>query len=213
MATPDRRDENGQRREIEDLEPRPGWHRRGGGLAWWWVWILLIGIAFFWFAGWGWGPYGGWWWGQPEVRMQPQVTGSGVGVLDSNNRIAYVGKSFDLRNATVERQVNERVFWIGKANALPMLLVVTGNANSNMTQSPISAGDLIAARGTVQKAPPEMQAKQEWNLTDEGAHRLEHQQAYLQTAYVAKLQKERTNRESAATGSAAAKAGLPSSGQ
>lgn len=131
MATPDRRDENEQRCEIEDLEPRPGWYRRGGGLAWWWVWILLIGIAYFWFAGWGWGPYGGWWWGQPEVRMQPQVTGSGVGVLDSNNRVAYVGKSFALRNATVERQVNERVFWIGKANASPMLLVVTGNANSN----------------------------------------------------------------------------------
>jgi len=31
------------------------------GCLWWWWIVILIVVLIFWFSGWGWGPYGGWW--------------------------------------------------------------------------------------------------------------------------------------------------------
>lgn len=40
----------------------------GGIFSLWWIWIP-VAIAAFWFVGWGWGPYGGWWWGRGPVSQ------------------------------------------------------------------------------------------------------------------------------------------------
>ena len=62
MASPQRKDPN-------EPEPILNAERRverevgtGRPFGWWWIWIPIV-IAAFWFVGWGWGPYGGWWWG------------------------------------------------------------------------------------------------------------------------------------------------------
>lgn len=34
-----------------------------GGWRWWWIWPVIIALAVWW-AGWGWGGTGGWWWGR-----------------------------------------------------------------------------------------------------------------------------------------------------
>lgn len=194
MPIPDRHDPEEHRRELEDLELRRGWYGRGGGgWVWWWIWLMLLVIAFFWFAGWGWWGYGGWWWGRPARVVQP-TSGSGVAVLDSNQKAAYIGKPFDLRSVTVQVEVNNRVFWVTDRRASPMLLVVTGTQN-NISQPAIAPGDLITTAGTVEKAPPAAQAKQEWNLSNQGAQRLEQQQAYLQSPYVSKLAQDRVTPE------------------
>ena len=43
-----------QRREVRTSGNSAGW------FAWWWVWLVVI-LCAIWFAGWGWGGYGGWW--------------------------------------------------------------------------------------------------------------------------------------------------------
>lgn len=72
-----------------------------------------------------------------------------------------------------------------------MLLVVTNNPGANPV--PIATGDVIAVSGTVEKAPPAAQAKNEWHLNDTGVQQLEAQQAYLQSPYVSQLQRQPAN--------------------
>ena len=76
------------------------------------------------------------------------TTGSGAAVLNSNNKVVYVGKTFNLKGAVVQHEVNHRVLWISNGTTTPMLLVVSGNTAN---QVPILAGDLITAAGTVQR--------------------------------------------------------------
>ncbi len=209
MATPINPDPNRRlsdeelerRRKLEGMDVRRGWYgRRGPWFVWWWIWLMIIVIAFFWFAGWGWWGYGGWWWGRQGV-IYPVTTGSGVAVLNSNNRAAYAGQPFDLRAARVQHQVSNNVLWIGNGRSQPMLLVV--KPSPGITVPSISAGDLVAASGTVQKAPPAAQAENEWRLDNTGLQRLEHQQAYLESGYLAKLQRQQINGNPGYGGSAA----------
>lgn len=198
MATPDNRDPNqrnddAELRDIEKVDVRRGWYGRssgGGRWVWLWIWVLIILVAFFWYAGWGWGGYGGWWGG----RAHPTVTtGSGVAILNSNNKVSYVGHHFDLRDARVQTAVTNTVFWVGNGRSQPMLLVIT-NAPAGGA-APIAAGDLVATSGTVEKAPSAEQAQVDWHLNDSGARELEQQQAYLKSPYASKLQRQAANGE------------------
>lgn len=185
---PNQRRYNLERREMKDLQRR-GWYGRGGGWVGWWIVAIVILVAFFWYAGWGWGGYGGWWSGSRTQRtVSVPVTGSGAAILNStdSSRVSFVGKQFTLRNARVERVVTSTVFWVGNGNSKPMLMVVA--ADGSTTEPSINVGDLVGASGMVEKAPAPQQAKQEWNLDQTGMQQLERQQAYLQTGYVSKIQ-------------------------
>ncbi|HTU33170.1 MAG TPA: hypothetical protein VMF66_05145 [Candidatus Acidoferrum sp.] len=194
MATPNNRDPNQKQRDadlrdIEKVDVRRGWYGRGGSrLTWLWIWVIIIVVAFFWYAGWGWGGFGGWWGGRAHAVV---TTGSGVAVLNSTNKIPYVGHHFDLRDARVQAAVTNTVFWVSNGRSQPMLLVVTTNAPVSAAR--ITPGDLVATSGTVEKAPSAEQAEVDWHLNDSGAQQLEKDQAYLQTAYVAKLQRQANN--------------------
>lgn len=184
---PERRDLN----EQAEIDRRP--YAAGGWFAWWWVWFIII-IGFIWFAGWGWGGYGGWWWGRPRVEaVQPLTTGSGVAVLTSSNKQSFVGQPFEIRDVLVRNKVNNQVLWIAANNTAPMLVVLPANGNgganpsesANATPSDsISQGNRIDVTGTVQKSPPADQVKQQWNLSDRDAQRLEQQGAYVQGTIV-----------------------------
>jgi hypothetical protein len=216
MASPQQRpDPNQPRRDYEDLE-RARMERRsaaGAGFAWWWFfWIVIIGLAIWW-AGWGWGGTGGWWWGN-RARTAPMygttnaapgtnngtaagtagyganqaaINGPGLSALTATNKQPYIGKHFQVNDVPVQNQVNNHVLWIGANNSTPMLVVLTGNGNSAANAN-IGQGDLVDVTGTVQKAPPQAQAKQEWSLSSGDAAKLERQGAYIQATQVHTVQ-------------------------
>ncbi len=62
----------------------------------------------------------------------------------------------------------------------------TGSATT--TAANLADGDTLKLSGTVEKAPPANEAKQQWGLSDNGAQRLEQQGAYIQVAQVSKLE-------------------------
>src|SRR5579884_3281774 len=173
MNTP----ETGYNRRIENRPIQPA-TPGGWGFGWWWVWLVVV-LALFWFAGWGWGPYGGWWGGPARSRtVVVQVSGPGLEILTSPNKKPYVGDSFAITAVPVQNKINNRAYWIGVGNAAPLLVVVPNSTNG------LATGDRVNITGTVQKAPPENQAKQDWGLSDEGARRLEEQGAYVQAAQI-----------------------------
>lgn len=45
----------------ENVPPGRGGADAAWGCVWWWWIIFLIIILIVWFGGWGWGPYGGYW--------------------------------------------------------------------------------------------------------------------------------------------------------
>jgi hypothetical protein len=143
---------------------------------------LLIIIAAIWFAGWGWGGYGGWWWGRPRTIVvqqgNVQPTGEGVAVLNAADKQPFVGQAFSIRNVRVAKKVNDQAFWIGTGDHARSMLVVGSTAGN------IREGEQIDVTGTVEKAPPAAQAKQQWSLSDDGAQRLEQQRAYVQANQV-----------------------------
>lgn len=66
MASPQRHDPSYNRGPEYDPELQrrdlPARRAGAGWFAWWWIWLLII-LCAIWFAGWGWGDYGGWWFG------------------------------------------------------------------------------------------------------------------------------------------------------
>lgn len=84
MASPQQRPDPERRpADYQQLEDR-GRRRRAsrGWLAWWWVWLVII-IGAIWFAGWGWGGYGGWWWGSGGYTRGGRGAG-GLGAPGTN---------------------------------------------------------------------------------------------------------------------------------
>lgn len=244
-------------RTNNEIENRPIQLRTArAGFPWMWVWVVLI-IAAFWFAGWGFGGYGGWWWGGRHggvvgsMRMSAHngygdgsaptagtntpatygapangavgtnaaathITGSGLEVLQSTNKKPYVGKTFQLANVPVVKQVNGHVFWVGR-NESDRILVVTsqtpggaaanstnmannstsnssnatgtnGNSNTGVPSGNLAQGNLVDVQGTVAKAPAESRAKQEWGLADKGARELQAQGVYVIASNVQPVQ-------------------------
>lgn len=190
MATPQQRpDPNNE--PLRDT--RQVGREVGGGVRWgwtWiWVWLLILAfiVAIAWFGGWGWAGYGGWWWGNRNAQIvQPattQLMGSGVAVLNATNKQPFVGRPFNVTNVPVQNIVNDHAFWIGTRNIAPMLVVLEG-ANNTTANANIAQGDHINIVGTVEKAPPAAQAKQQWSLNDDQARQLEQQGAYIQASEV-----------------------------
>ena len=79
---PGRNDRDQQR--FENLEPlrSDGYRATDGRWGWLWVWFIILICAFIWFAGWGWGSYGGWWWGTRRPVAQQSAGGVNVGGYD-----------------------------------------------------------------------------------------------------------------------------------
>ena len=76
MATPQRQFPNERRTDAVENRPAEEPVRRGGR-SWFWIWIVLFIAAIIWFAGWGFGGYGGWWWGRTHGPTVTQPTNPG----------------------------------------------------------------------------------------------------------------------------------------
>jgi len=178
-------------------------NRRPGAYAWWWVsWIVLIALVIWW-SGWGWGGSGGWWGGRG--RMVPDgstykgmegvrgntalgaISGPGLSALTAADKQPYIGKQFQVNNAPVQSQVNDHVFWIGVNNFTPMLVVLAGSGNAT-ANAHIGQGTLLDVTGITQKAPPQAQAQEQWQLSDVDAAQLERQGVYIQAMQVHPVQ-------------------------
>lgn len=185
-------------RDRRDPEPLRDTHdvdrQVGGGVGWgwtWiWVWLLILAfiVAIVWFGGWGWAGYGGWWWGNRNAQVTqsaavPMMNGSGVAVLNATNKQPFVGRPFNITNVPVQTVINDHTLWVGANGATPMLVVLAGN-NNTAPNANISEGSRININGTVEKAPPAAQAKQQWSLSDDDANRLAQQGAYIQATEV-----------------------------
>jgi hypothetical protein len=208
MASPLRPDPNERQRSYEELEreriAREQMNRRGygtGAFAWWWIfWIIVIALAVWW-AGWGWGGSGGWWWGS-RGRIVPYgdtykgmagntaiggISGPGLSALTATDKQPYIGKQFQINNVPVQSRVNDHVFWIGADNLTPMLVVLTGSGNT-LANARIGQGTLVDVTGITQKAPPQAQAQEQWQLSGNDAAQLERQGAYVQATQVHTVQ-------------------------
>lgn len=186
--TPQRQQPLGDVREVD---------REVGGGVWsrLWIWIVIAAaiVCIIWIA-WGFGGTGGWWWGNrnhPSVASEinngpsaahPLPTGSGVAVLNANNKQAYIGKAFDAINVTVRNKVNDNALWVGRQGS-PML-VILGAAGASASNANIASGEAINVTGTVLKAPPAQQAKSQWKLSDDDVNQLEQQGVYIQATQV-----------------------------
>lgn len=77
MAVPrDPQDPNANRVNNNVDNRRPVHTTGASWFGWWWIWVVII-ITAFWFAGWGWGGYGGWWWGGRRPGIVGRVTNPG----------------------------------------------------------------------------------------------------------------------------------------
>ena len=198
LRTPD---DLGEEEEIERVS-RGNWR-------WWWIWPVIIALGFWW-AGWGWGSTGGWWFG----RMHSQNTAIPAPVGSrTTETLANAGAKQPPTNATLggspQKMVGpgvpvlaaqDKKAYIGKqfaaneipvqqkvsSNALwigenkPMLAVVSGSGHDSAKG--VDQGVLVDAIGTVKKAPPKAEAKRQWALSDDDASRLENQGAYIEVS-------------------------------
>ena len=179
-----------------------------GGFAWWSVfWIIVIALAIWW-AGWGWGGSGGWWRGGggsavpygtadtgPAINSgaankgtngntgMSAISGPGLSALSAKDKQTYIGKTFQVNSVPVQNQVNDHVFWIGANNSTRMLVVLTGNGNAT-ANTHIGQGTRMDVTGTIQKAPPQAQAQELWQLGGDNAAQLQRQGAYIQATQV-----------------------------
>lgn len=215
MAVPENRNPNVPPPHVNDLGDQQIVERSSrGGWRWWFIWPVVFALAIWW-AGWGWGGTGGWWFGRTNpaqntripapagsrttetlanagakqpvtnsgadaggARPQEQMVGPGVQILDASNKTAYVGKQFLASDIPVQQRPSNRTMWIGADHT--MLAVLPPNTNGNGNHVNVTQGELVNAKGTVKKAPPEAQAKREWALSDHDASNLEQQGAYVQ---------------------------------
>lgn len=188
MAEPEYRGPNTPRTHVDDIGDektveqvsRSGWRS-------WWVWtvvaLLIIGWAY-------WGTGGrGWVRGRHHTQSanatgpSVHVSGPGVQVLKADNKRPFIGQQFSANHVPVQEKVNDRAIWIGSSNETPILAVVsTDTVGSNQK---VDLGTIINATGTVEKAPPEAQAKAEWALPDKDAKQLEQEGAYIQISQLA----------------------------
>lgn len=185
---------------------------------WWFFWIIIIGLAIWWAGwGWG-GSGGWWWGGRARTAPaygttnpgpgtnngtaangntgngntgygvnQAAISGPGLSALTATNKQPYIGKHFQVNDVPVQNMVNNHVLWIGANHSTPMLVVLTGNGNS-AANAQIGQGNRIDVTGTVQKAPSQAEAKQQWSLSDDDAAQLEREGAYIQAIQVHTVQ-------------------------
>jgi len=190
MALPQKRDPDKEVRLREvDRSERIN-DVRDAGFAWAWIWwVVFILIIFGWFGGWGWGGYGGWWgWGGARTRTAQQLTRPAAtnAILDATNRQAFLGQTISVTNTQVLHKVNDTEFWVGPRDEQSLFVVLAGADNSTQNAG-VGEGDQVSVIGTVQKAPGAQQAKQQWQLDEDAAKRLESQGVYLSATQVEKV--------------------------
>lgn len=183
MASPQRRPDPNQLRELEDMQHRdvqkeiaPRW--RFG--YWWWAWIIIF-VAIWWVS-FGWGNSGGYIWGNHgAAAARPAndavLAGPGVPILNATNKKIYIGQAFSVQNAPVQHVASHKALWIGNLNnSVPMLIVAPSGANAG----DFAHGEWVNVAGRIQKAPPANVAAKEWGLKPAGVQRLETEGAYVQ---------------------------------
>jgi hypothetical protein len=117
------------------------------------------------------------------------ITGSGVAVLDAQNKSSFVGQSFTINNVPVQKVDNNHAVWIGTNNtrrAGPLLAVVSGNAANTLKN--LTVGDRVNVTGTVEKAPPTRQAQREFSISSEDANNLQSDGVYIRANQVTRAQ-------------------------
>lgn len=68
MALPEKRNRTELPNALNDLGDQRSVERvTRGGWRWWWIWPAVLAVALWW-AGWGWGGTGGWWWGRMSTH-------------------------------------------------------------------------------------------------------------------------------------------------
>lgn len=189
MAAPQRPEFHGisGRDNPESRGLRPG-HPPAGDRArflfLWLVGIVLIGAFFYWIA-WGWEGTGGYWWAHQAAPARGQsgrmIKGTGVNALNAANKQAYINENFQVTDVPIQQKVTDRIYWIGPAGRPPMLVVVTGNANSGDMKQ-LATGTLADVAGTIAKAPPPAQVQNQWALSSGGLARLEKEGAYIRAS-------------------------------
>lgn len=116
------------------------------------------------------------------------ATGTGLAILDSVDKVSFIGQPFNLDNVQVLKKAGAHAFWIGTPSA-----AAAGNATSassillllpNNPNVQVRKGNFIDVDGTVQKAPSAAQARHQWHLSSGSASRLESDKAYVQGANV-----------------------------
>lgn len=117
------------------------------------------------------------------------ITGSGVAVLDAQNKSSFVGQSFTINNVPVQKVDNNHAVWIGTNNtrrAGPLLAVLSGssaNALKNLT-----VGDRVNVTGTVEKAPPVRQAEHNFSISSEDANNVHADGVYIRANQITPAQ-------------------------
>ena len=212
MALPERRDVNQPPTHVNDLGDQKVVEQVSrGGWRWWWVWPVIVALVIWW-AGWGWGGTGGWWFGRTHSQntaipapagstttqtlanagaKQPQTS---VSADAGSPETAMTGPGVQILTAA-----NKQAF-IGQsfsADRVPVNQKVSKHAMwiggdhpmlavvpGNGNDKAVDTGKIVDAAGTVKKAPPAPQAKREWSLSNQDASRLEQEGAYIELSQV-----------------------------
>ena len=210
MAVADQLNPDRYNRILDDSgnDRTPASNRRRG-LRWLWLWPIAAAVVFWW-AGWGWGKSGGWWFGHnrsessgvvapisaqtSEVRPSPEIKQQEA---MSRGDIAKE-KAYTTASGADIVASREKVIYIGKrfqASDIPIQRRVNGRVLWIGQGTPMLAvvkgtptamernaapGRDVNATGMVRQAPPPDQAKQKWSLSDEDMAELEQQGAYIE---------------------------------
>ncbi len=210
-----------EQREMEELRRRQINQRPGIGSGWrsWWIVpVVIFFIGLLWFAGWGWGSYGGWWWGNRSEGV-PSVTQrnyenqgnaannqGGIPATNANPNNAEnssnntVGPA--ILSAANKRQYVGQPFEISSTPVLKKIndrvfwvgtdaataLLVVGANNANVAAN-IKDGEQVNVVGTVDQAPGAQDAARNWHLGPAAAQRLEKEGAYVNATQVTPIQR------------------------
>jgi hypothetical protein len=196
MASPQRRPDPENLRELEDMRHRDLQREVGHGwrFGFWWIWILVF-IAIWWVA-FGWGNSGGFVWarhgaGASQAVNDAVLSGPGLPILNAGiaGKHACLGQAFIIRNVPVERVAGPHALWIGNANnSIPMLLVAPADLNARS----FAHGEWLNVTGRIQEALPPAQAQHQWGLSTADAQALQKQGVYIQANSVLRALREST---------------------
>jgi CTP:molybdopterin cytidylyltransferase MocA len=210
MASPNRPNPDQPRLDVNDIgEERIVESVSRGGWRWWWIWPVIIALAFWW-AGWGWGSTGGWWWGRAHSQNTaipaPPGARTTETLANAGAQQPVTSAGADAGGAKIANQTSgpgveilaaqDKQPFIGKSFAaaeVPVQQKVSDHAMwvggsqpmlAVITRNPIpkdvDQAKVVDAWGTVQKAPPAAQAERDWSLSKQDAARVEHEGAYIQ---------------------------------
>ena len=203
MASPQRQ---GPHDPLQEMAREPCRVERVAGEGNWWLgglglWVVVgfCVVALIWFAGWGFGGYGGWWWGprthQAKVARVNggEAYGEGTSVLNADNKQAFAGQPFSINDVAIVKKTSDGTFWIGSEGAMPLFVVLqggqsnstngnaanSGNATVEVPSGTIAVGNRVNITGTVERAPADPAAMKNWALSLSGASRLTREGVYV----------------------------------